>query len=178
LGYRPTIGGLEKLQEFLDGYGFLLPNFYMDVRGSGRSESLPDEDISKKMISFDEAKRRYGAEAEVVDVRLANEDGSSYIQFSSPTNYGIFTALISKVLGMSVVVETHEDDLWLNRFLFRAPTNDGIFTALISKVIGVNFVVETRAKDVRLNRFLRSEEGSVFLDIAQCGKPEPSFMTS
>jgi hypothetical protein len=79
---------------------------------------------------------------------------------------------------MSVVVETHEDDLWLNRFLFRAPTNDGIFTALISKVIGVNFVVETRAKDVRLNRFLRSEEGSVFLDIAQCGKPEPSFMTS
>ena len=77
MGYKPTLGGLKKAQEFLKLKGHPLPIFQMDIYDGGQLVPFGWETGPGRTVSVDEAIREYGEMCEVVDVRLTNAVGDN-----------------------------------------------------------------------------------------------------
>ena len=108
--YKPTLGGLKKVQEFLDQNGRSLPIFQMnihDVEHLAGRRRFPGQG---RMITIDEAIRKYGAMYEMVDVRLANEQGDKFIQFNSLDNAGLLAVAYAIENLLEVTIERHMGD--------------------------------------------------------------------
>jgi hypothetical protein len=110
MGYKPTLGGLKKAQEFLNLKGHPMPIFQMNIYDDGQLAGLRWAPGKGRTISIDEAIRKYGAMCEVVDVRLANEQGDKFIQFSDTTRVGVFTGMNAMENGWDAILEFHKGD--------------------------------------------------------------------
>ena len=109
MGYKPTLGGLKKAQEFLNLKGHPMPIFQMNIYDDGQLAGLRWAPGKGRTISIDEAIRKYGAMCEVVDVRLASEQGDKFVQFSSTTRVG-FTGMDAMERGWDAILEFHKGD--------------------------------------------------------------------
>lgn len=107
MGYKPTLGGLKKAQEFLRSKGYPMPVFHMNIYDGGKFTGMRWTLGKGRKISIDEAIREYGAMCEVVDVRLANERGDKFVLFSSTTRVGMVTGFAAMENGWDVVLEFH-----------------------------------------------------------------------
>lgn len=105
MGYKPTLGGLKKAQEFLRKKGYSLPIFQTNIYDDGQLAGLRWMPGNGRTISIDEAIHKYGEMCEVEDVRLANEQGDKCIQFSRITRAGMYTGLCAKESGWDVIME-------------------------------------------------------------------------
>ncbi|MFA6338608.1 MAG: hypothetical protein WCW87_00920 [Candidatus Paceibacterota bacterium] len=81
MGYRPTLGGLKKAQEFLSLNGFPLPFFRIHIYNDSKHEVAEPLPIKGTTVSIDEMIRKYGPLQKVVDVRLSNEKGDKAVLF-------------------------------------------------------------------------------------------------
>lgn len=108
MGYKPTLGGLKKAQEFLKLKGHpTMPIFQMNIYDDGKLVGLRWAPGKGRTISIDKAIRKYGAMCEMVDVRLTNKQGDKFIQFSSTTRVGLYTGIRAKENGWDVMIEFH-----------------------------------------------------------------------
>lgn len=105
MGYKPTLGGLKKAQEFLNLKGYSMPIFQMNIYDDGQLAGLRWAPGKGRAISIDEAIRKYGAMCEVVDVRLTNEQSDKFVQFSSATRVGMFTGMNAMKNGWDAIPE-------------------------------------------------------------------------
>ena len=110
MGYKPTLGGLKKAQEFLNLKGHPMPIFQMNIYDDGQLAGLRWAPGKGRTISIDEAIRKYGATCEMVDVRLTNEQGDKFVQFSDTTRCGMFTGMSAMENGWDVILEFHKGD--------------------------------------------------------------------
>ena len=110
MGYKPTLGGLKKAQEFLNLKGHSMPIFQMNIYEDGQLAGLRWAPGKGRTISIDEAIRKYGAMCEVVDVRMTNEQGDKFVQFSSNTRVGMFTGMDAMERGWDAILEFHKGD--------------------------------------------------------------------
>lgn len=110
MGYKPTLGGLKKAQEFLNLKGHSMPIFQMNIYDDGKLAGLRWVPGKGRTISIDEAICKYGAMCEVVDVRLANEQGDKFVQFSDTVHCGMFTGMSAMDNGWDVILEFHRGD--------------------------------------------------------------------
>lgn len=124
MGYKPTLGGLKKAQEFLDLKGHPMPIFQMNIYDDGQLAGLRWAPGKGRTISIDEAIRKYGAMCEMVDVRLASEQGDKFVQFSDTTRCGMFTGMSAIDNGWDVILEFHKGDLVDYQFKDFMDSND------------------------------------------------------
>jgi hypothetical protein len=110
MGYKPTLGGLKKAQEFLNLKGHSMPIFQMNIYDDGQLAGLRWMPGKGRTISIDEAIRKYGAMWEVVDVRMTNEQGDKFVQFSSNIRVGMFTGMDAMERGWDALLEFHKGD--------------------------------------------------------------------
>lgn len=82
MGYKPTLGGLKKAQEFLAFKGYPLPVFQTDIYEHGEWLYIRFVPGKGQAASIDEAIRKQGSMREVVDVRLTTERGDRALVFS------------------------------------------------------------------------------------------------
>lgn len=109
--YKPTLGGLKKVQEFLDLNGRSLPIFQMNIHDDEHLAGRRRFPGQGRTITIDEAIRKYGAMYNVVDVRLANEQGDKFIQFNSLKNDNRYLAVASAIENLTeVTIECHMGD--------------------------------------------------------------------
>ena len=125
MGYKPTLGGLKKAQEFLNLKGYPMPIFQMNIYDDGQLAGLRWAPGKGRTISIDEAIRKYGAMCEVVDVRMTNEQGDKFVQFSSNTRVGMFTGIDAMERELDVLLEFHEGDPVDYQFKDFMDSNDG-----------------------------------------------------
>lgn len=109
MGYKPTLGGLKKAQEFLKLKGHLLPVFQMNIYDDGQLMGSCWMPGKGRTIPIDEAIRTYGVMCEVVDVQLSSEQGDAFVRFSSTLHASLFTGIEGVERGWDVVPEFHKD---------------------------------------------------------------------
>lgn len=105
MGYKPTLGGLKKAQEFLSSKGYPMPTFQMNIYDDGKDVGPRWKPGKGRTISINEAIRKYGAMCEVVDVRLTNDKGDKSIHFSDNSRVGIMTCLAAIDRGWDALPE-------------------------------------------------------------------------
>ncbi|MBI3572046.1 hypothetical protein HY091_00725 [Candidatus Kaiserbacteria bacterium] len=110
VGYKPTLGGLKKAQEFLNFKGYPMPIFQMNIYADGQLAGLRWAPGRGRTVSIDEAIRKYGATCEMVDVRLTNARNDKFVQFSDAVHCGIFTCMSARENGWDVILEFHKGD--------------------------------------------------------------------
>lgn len=117
MGYKPTLGGLKKAQEFLDLKGILLPVFEMDIYRDGTRVAFRWAPGKGRIISIDDAIQKYGAGCEVVDVRFTDERGDSSIVFSDNARIGMFSGIDARESGWDAIVEYHSHNHSIEDFM-------------------------------------------------------------
>lgn len=109
-GYKPTLGGLKKAQEFLAFKGYPMPIFQMNIYDDGQQVSERWIPGKGRTIPIQEAIDKYGAACEVVNVRLTNEQGDKFIQFSDINRVGLSAGLYEAGRDWDVRLEFHKGD--------------------------------------------------------------------
>lgn len=107
MGYKPTLGGLKKAQEYLSLKGYPMPVFQMDIYEDGRMVGLRMAPGKGRTVSIDKAILKYGAMCEMMDVRLSTEQGDKFVQFSEALKCGMFTGMSALENGWDVLLEWH-----------------------------------------------------------------------
>lgn len=88
MGYAtPTLGGLSKLQQFLEDVGHPLPVFETDICTNG----VPHVSDLQKMI------HRHGAHHQVTDVRLRSDKEDDFVKFVDPVHIGFGHSIWGRV---------------------------------------------------------------------------------
>ncbi len=103
MGYKPTLGGLKKAQEYLAGKGSPMPVFQMEVF----AEEMRDPLIPwyGRTIPIQEAIKKYGPLHEVVHVRISSEDGERSVHFRGICHLPVFKAQSAMEGGEDCAVE-------------------------------------------------------------------------
>ena len=83
--YKPTLGGLKKLQQFMEKNFYPMPIFQIDILHDYRAVGGKRELGKGEKVSINEAIRKQGVNCRVIDVRLASESGDRFIQFIDPS---------------------------------------------------------------------------------------------
>ncbi|OGZ19964.1 MAG: hypothetical protein A2626_00835 [Candidatus Nealsonbacteria bacterium RIFCSPHIGHO2_01_FULL_38_55] len=87
---KPTLGGLKKVQEFLKSKGHAMPivqmGIYDDYQLVGGPATLRREPGKGKNVSLNELINALSPMHRVINVRLANEYGGAFIEFSERRN--------------------------------------------------------------------------------------------
>lgn len=104
MGYKPTLGGLKKAQEFLDQKGLKMPVFQTDIYEGGSFAVGGWVPGTGQTADLDEAIRTHGPLHEVRDVRLGNAQKDGFILFSDWTRAGFVTAMQAKDDGWDVLI--------------------------------------------------------------------------
>ncbi|OHA91297.1 MAG: hypothetical protein A2758_02435 [Candidatus Zambryskibacteria bacterium RIFCSPHIGHO2_01_FULL_49_18] len=105
MGYKPTLGGLKKAQEFLHLKGHPMPIFQMDIYEDGQRDGLIWTPGKGRTIPIDEAIGRFGAMYEVADIRLTNKQGGKFVQFTNNTR--LINGLEWEEVGWDAIPEFH-----------------------------------------------------------------------
>lgn len=93
MSYKPTLGGLKKLQAFLASSPFPMPIVQIDVYPAGRNAAWHDVPGKGVAVNLDELIAEHGAYAEITDVRLSSEDGRVFILFTDVKHIGGLTMI-------------------------------------------------------------------------------------
>lgn len=118
MGYKPTLGGLKKAQEYLTANGFPMPIFQMDIFDDGKYLGLGVKEAGQgRTIAIEEAIEKFGSANEVVDVKLSSTDAKRYIQFASSEHCGFMTGLDAMQNGMDCLIQVPTKDYELRDFL-------------------------------------------------------------
>ena len=88
MGYRPTLGGLKKLQVFLEANRFPVPIIKTDVYKTGASWGLQWSPGAGAVISLEEYIRTHGKMYLADDICLTSEDNSRLLLFSTSVESG------------------------------------------------------------------------------------------
>ncbi|MEN9558130.1 MAG: hypothetical protein RL141_499 [Candidatus Parcubacteria bacterium] len=125
MDYRPTLGGLKKAQEFLSSKGHPMPIFQMDIYEDGEHVGTRWVPGKGRVISIDEAIRQYGAMREVVDVRLANEQGDTFVQFSHIARVSVMMGIRAIQDSWGAIPEFYQDEATDRSFIEFMDSPDG-----------------------------------------------------
>lgn len=119
----PTLGGLKKLQEFLEKQGFPMPVFAMDIyRDKRRATSEIGEPTSGwtagkgMVVSLIDEIKTHGPLHGVIDVQLTNQGGNKFVRFSNPAWWGGLVCARAIVDDDNVFVSSHRGDSDFNQF--------------------------------------------------------------
>jgi len=95
--YRPTLGGIKKLQDFLAIHGHPMPHFQMNTYDDPVFNERRGEPIvyggRRIILPIDQAIQELGVMCEVLDVRVISEDRSCYLDFVNSEHLSPFVAL-------------------------------------------------------------------------------------
>jgi len=122
MGYKPTLGGLKKAQEFLKKNGYPMQIFQTNIYDEKHEEAVYGE-LTREIpdngqtISIDEAIRKHGAIQRMMDVQLTNEKGNLFIRFSHHHHLMILDDRMAQYGFLKAVLEYPTDNSSFNEFI-------------------------------------------------------------
>lgn len=109
MGYKPTLGGLKIAQEYLKKEGYPLPvfqiNIYSGKEVGGYLGPIRQTPTNGQTASIDDLIREHGKMHQMEDVRLTDETGTNYIQFSNFKHLSCFHATMAAYANLKAVLE-------------------------------------------------------------------------
>lgn len=105
MGYKPTLGGLKVLQNYLKNTGFDTPVFKIGIYEDATPHPFHDMPGEGTTKSLDELIRMYGPKKEILDCRLESDNKNFFLQFTALCHVGQFTAIRAKEEGEDCIIE-------------------------------------------------------------------------
>ena len=93
--HKPTLGGLKAAQAFLAQNGHAMPIFRVEIYADHQRAGFRSVAGKGRPVSINEMIRERGATSEVIDVRLSNEKGTKFVQFSDPASVSLGSIMMA-----------------------------------------------------------------------------------
>jgi len=117
MGYKPTLGGLKKAQEFLKSHGYDLPVIKLNAYNNCRTEDGQKFPGGGFTVRIEEEIRLRGALTEVDDVLITDEKERIFVGFVSLRHLGTLQRYAYIDANMDVAVSPSQYDYQWGVFL-------------------------------------------------------------
>ncbi|HUC31449.1 MAG TPA: hypothetical protein VMR99_02040 [Candidatus Paceibacterota bacterium] len=104
--YKPTLGGIEELQRFMERHDHPMPIFEMNIdKGLRRARCQKVGQEVGQMIPINEAIKQFGSTAKMVNLRISNPEKEEWIDFADAIDYGLEDYVDAKSRGFACILD-------------------------------------------------------------------------